>query len=182
MIDRSRLTRIGTLVKPHGIKGEISALFDAGIFPEDGIDTFFVELDGLMVPFRIEAVRERGAESRLLTVRGIGSQEDAARVTGREICVERALLDGGDDSGDDDGQVYLDDLIGYAVEVEEGTDGDTRRIGVIDDFDDSTPNLLFHVSSPGGTLLIPAVADFIENIDHDSRVVLMSLPEGLLSL
>ena len=27
MIDRSTLTRIGTLVKPHGIKGEISALF-----------------------------------------------------------------------------------------------------------------------------------------------------------
>ena len=78
MIDRSKLTRIGTLVKPHGIKGEISALFDAGIFPEDGIDTFFVELDGLMVPFRIEAVRERGAESRLLTVKGILSQEDAA--------------------------------------------------------------------------------------------------------
>lgn len=181
MIDRSKLTRIGTLVKPHGIKGEISALFDAGIFPEDGIDTFFVELDGLMVPFRIEAVRERGAESRLLTVKGILSQEDAARVAGRDICVETALLDDGDDSGDDDGQVYLEDLIGYAVEVEEGT-GCTRRIGVIDDFDDSTPNLLFHVSSPGGTLLIPAVADFIENIDHDSRVVLMTLPEGLLSL
>ncbi|MDE6854218.1 MAG: ribosome maturation factor RimM [Muribaculaceae bacterium] len=180
MISRSHLTRIGSLVKPHGIKGEISALFDVGIFPEDGIETVFVELDGLMVPFRIEAVRERGAESRLLTLKGIRSQEDAARVTGRDICVEKALLDDGD--SEDDGQVYLDDLIGYAVEVEDAA-ASVQRIGVIEDFDDSTPNLLFHVSAPGnGTLLIPAVADFIENIDHDSRVVLMSLPEGLLSL
>ena len=44
--------------------------------------------------------------------------------------------------------------------------------------DESTQNILFHV----GDLLIPAVPSFISDIDHQARVITMSLPEGLLEL
>ena len=47
-------------------------------------------------------------------------------MAGRDICVETALLDDGDDSDDDDGQVYLEDLIGYAVEVVSRNAGTVR--------------------------------------------------------
>ena len=56
-------------------------------------------------------------------------------------------------------------------------------MGSIAHVNDDTMNVLFEVVTPEGTnLLIPAVEDFMEDIDHRNRVIRMMLPEGLLDL
>ena len=68
MIAADNLIEIGRFGKPHGIKGELSAIIpDFDIDPET-LPCIFVELDGLMVPFFIIAVRTKGSESFLLTL------------------------------------------------------------------------------------------------------------------
>jgi 16S rRNA processing protein RimM len=43
-------------------------------------------------------------------------------------------------------------------------------------------NTLFQVEGPKGELLIPAQEDFIQDINHEKREILVELPEGLLDL
>ena len=51
-------------------------------------------------------------------------------------------------------------------------------LGVIDGVDESTANALFMI----GERLIPVSESYITDIDHDKRILHMTLPEGLLDL
>ena len=64
-------------------------------------------------------------------------------------------------------------FIGFALE-----DKGLGFVGVIDDVDDTTENVLFVL----GDKLIPVVTDFIEEIDHDRKILYTHLPDGLLEL
>ena len=62
-------------------------------------------------------------------------------------------------------------------------DVDKGRIGRVTAVDESTVNVLFEVQTDeGDELLIPASEDLIDDIDHQKRIIYMTLPEGLLSL
>lgn len=171
MIEAAQLTQIGRFGKPHGVRGEISAIADTDI---GCLPCIFVETDGLMVPFFVENVRAKGVESVLLTIEGIDTQEKAATFTNRPLYACTADLP--EDDNDEDG-FYLDDLVGWTI-----TDGETT-VGTIEDFDDSTANYLFHVlATDGNTIIIPASTDLIEGADPDTKTLFMNLPEGLLDL
>ena len=174
MIPTGQLTEIGRFGKPHGIKGGLSAIIpDADIEPSD-LPCIFVELDGLMVPFFILSSRTKGAESVLLTLEGIDSQEQAARFTNKAIF---ARPDDLPDTEDDGEGFYLDDLTGFTI-VSDG-----KETGVISDFDDSTDNYLFVVDTPAGSeILIPASPDLIQEIDTETKTIYMNLPLGLIDL
>ena len=179
MIAADALLAAATFAKPHGVKGEISVAVapDDMDFVEDA--TFvFVGLDGLMVPFAVQAVRPTGAETLLLTLKGIDSDTKAARLTGKTLWLERATLAGDDDGDDADSEgFYLDDLIGFTV-IAGGA-----PVGEITDYDDSTDNVLFILRRPDGSeALIPASDDFIDSVDTQERTIAMTLPEGLLAL
>ncbi len=174
MIPAEQLIEIGRFGKPHGIKGEMSAVIpDTDIDPSD-LSCVFVELDGLMVPFFIVSWRTKGAESVLLTFEGIDSQEKAALFTNKAIFAQPEDLP--ETERDAEG-FFLDDLTGYTIE------SDGVRIGVISDFDDSTDNYLFIVTADDGSeILVPANPDLILEVDTDSETIYMNLPAGLINL
>ncbi len=175
MIDRDKLEEIGTFTRPHGLKGEIAAHIDFEIMPLlDDFGHVFVEIDGLLVPFSLISCRPKGSETMLLTLKGIDSQDLAANLTNLPIYIESDLLP--DDGFDDGENFYLEDLVGFTLMA-----GDDR-VGLISGYDDSTDNLLFEVNRSGDTILIPASADFVEEIDTEAHLVVMNLPEGLLDL
>ena len=174
MIAADNLIEIGRFGKPHGIKGELSAIIpDFDIDPET-LPCIFVELDGLMVPFFIIAVRTKGSESFLLTLEGITSQEKASEFTNKSIYARPEDIPA-DDTEDYEG-FYLDDLIGFTIQ------SDGCKIGTITDFDDSTDNYLFHVEDSGSTILVPANPELIESVDTDTKTIYMNLPTGLTDL
>lgn len=169
-----QLTEAGVFGKPHGIKGEIAASIDIDgveIAPDDFV---FARIDGLDVPFRVEAVRYKGA-GYLLTLKGIKDEKAAARLSGGPLYMECDIEDSDDSESD---QVYLEDLIGFTVS-DRGV-----SIGVVEDYSEPTPhNPLFVLRRPDGTeLLVPASDDLIVDIDFDNNNIDMDLPEGLVDL
>ena len=67
--------------------------------------------------------------------------------------------------------------------VTSNADAGDSLIGTLAYVDDSTENVLFSVSKPGGgEVLIPASGDFIVSVDPEGRKIRVSLPEGLLDL
>lgn len=176
MIARDKVLHVGRFNKPHGVKGELSAIFDYDIFGHGARPGhIFVMLDGLLVPFSLSTIRPKSAETVLLTLKGIGDESEASVLAGAPIFIEKELLP--QYGGEDDDVVYLEDLVGYSV-----YDGD-NKLGSITGYDDSTDNVLFTIEDGNGNeMLVPAADELIDEIDEENAIVRMSLPQGLADL
>lgn len=173
MIFPEHLAAVGNVIKAHGINGEIAAMLDPGIDPDE-IRCIVLMMDGIPVPFFIEQWRTRGSESVLLTLDGVTSEQKAKALAGKEIYVLREDLPERDP--DDDG-LYAADLIDWNLTA------DGVNIGRIIGFDDSTINLLLIVrTTEDKEIFIPLAEEFITGLDREKKVIEMTLPEGLLSL
>lgn len=146
-------------------------------FPEDfnpAQDALLAEIDGLMVPLYCDRFERRGRSGALVRFADLESERRVEELLGRELSM--ALQ-----PEEHDDEFYLEDLIGFAAEVQVvGTR--ERRSGELIDFYDSEANPLFEVLLDGQERLIPAVEEFIAAIDFEGRKVKFVLPEGLLEL
>ena len=168
MIRQEEVYRIGRLGKAHGVKGEVSFMFDDDIFDRVDADYLVLDIDGILVPFFIEEYRFRSDTVALMKFEDIDTQQRAAELTGSDVYFPRALAE-------EDNAPTLALLVGFdLVEANEG-----RVVGHIAAIDDSTANLLFELEDGR---LIPASDELIDDIDQQRRVITMRLPEGLLDL
>ena len=169
MIREEEVYKIGKLGKTHGVKGEISFLFDDDVFDRVEADYLVLCVDGILVPFFLEEYRFKSDSTAIVKFEDIDTQERARELTGCDVYFPRDLTD------DDEGELSLSFLVGFDL-VEAGSG---KSIGRIASIDDSTINLLFELED--GTL-IPASDDLITAIDQQARTITMHLPEGLLEL
>lgn len=177
MIAKDSLVSVGTIFKPHGIKGELSATLDYGLEPDD-MRCIVLDIDGIYVPFFIGSFRRRGPESWLIKIDGIDDEKSANAMANHEIYALRDELADGDENDDSevDG-IFLYDLEGYTL-----MDGDTVA-GVIEDVDDSTVNILLSVrDADGRILLVPFAEELVTGISPETRTITMALPQGIIDL
>lgn len=162
---------VGRIGKPHGLCGELSVTFFGDCSDFEEREYLFCRVDGLFVPFFYQSFRFRSETSALIKFEGVDSAAEAHRLMGAEVSVpvEFCACCPGTVS---DNYGY----VGYTlVDTVEG------EVGVIEEIDDQTANILFVVSRPdGSSLLVPAHPDFIESTDVERRRIVMSLPNGLL--
>jgi 16S rRNA processing protein RimM len=172
MITLNDVYLIGTLGKPHGVKGEIAFSFDDDIFDSEDADYLFIMIDGLLVPFFIEEYRFSSDVVALMKFEGIDSLEQAMSLTGCDVYYPR------DHADDDDDTVSKAELNGFKlVDAASG-----RVVGTIRDLDDSTANLLFVVATDNGDRLIPASHELIKKIDKHQQTITVAIPDGLLEI
>ena len=168
MIRQEEVYRIGRLGKTHGVKGEVTLLFDDDIFDRVDCDYLILEVDGILVPFFIEEYRFKGDTTAIMKFEDVDTQQRAQELTGCNVFFSRSLAE-------EDNTPSFSMLIGFNL-VEASSAAVIGRIAAIDD---STANLLFELED--GTL-IPANDDLIENIDMAKKQITMNLPEGILTL
>ena len=70
MIKRSELRPVGTLLKTHGIDGEIVVQLTADVDLE-ALQCIVLEIDGIFVPFFPTSVRPKSAETDLVSIDGV---------------------------------------------------------------------------------------------------------------
>ncbi|MCM1309500.1 MAG: ribosome maturation factor RimM [Bacteroides sp.] len=163
---------VAKVIKPHGIHGELNVELTDMCEPDDDFapgSCLIVEIDGLDVPFFVVSARQRGAESYLLTLDDVRSDSDAARLQNHTLYI---YADPEEADGD---EMQASQLVGFEV-VDSST---YTAIGTVDSLTELTPGAWYF--DVGGRL-IPAVDEFITDIDLESRRVIMALPQGLLEL
>lgn len=180
MITREQLTEIGSITKAHGLHGEMAATLDVDADLLLALRCIVLDMDGIFVPFFVGAARQRGTQAVLLSLDGVDSDRRAAQLTGRTVYALSDDLEQHIDA--DDGQLDempLDYFTGFTI-VDDNT-GDI--VGVINDVDDTTINVLFIVSRPDGSVArVPAADELVTDVDTDRRIITMRLPGGLLDL
>ena len=176
MITREELIAIGHYNKPHGVAGELSATVDVDIDVLSGLSCLVSDMDGIYVPFFVNSLRPKTSETVLLTIDGINSEQEAARLVNHDIfALKREYRQ---ESVDADADGYpLDYFIGFELQDSDGT-----RVGEIVQVDEQTENAIFIVDDGEGELLLPASDDLIVEFDLDKKVMVMDLPQGILDL
>lgn len=169
MIRREEVYKIGRLGKAHGIKGEISFLFDDDVFDRVDADYLILDIDSILVPFFIEEYRFKTDSNALMKFEGIDSQEQARDLTGCDVFFPRELTD------EEEGDISWASPVGFDL-----VDAQTETVvGKIASIDDATINILFELEDGK---LIPASEELITNVDTKQHQIIIQLPEGILEL
>ena len=169
MIRDEEVYHIGKLGKTHGVKGEISFLFDDDVFDRIDADYLILKIDGILVPFFIEEYRFKSDANAIVKFEDIDTQERARELTGCEVYFPRELAD------TDDNSISWAAIVGFDIIEAESE----KTIGRIASVDDTTINILFELEDGR---LIPASEDLITAVNQQAHTISMHLPAGLLDL
>lgn len=162
------LVRVGLVIKPHGVQGEVAveatgptlSELDPGVSVWVGIPPQERRLEGI----RPHAGRE------LLHLSGVTDRDAAEELRGAPVAVPSENL-----SAPAEGEAYVDDLVGCAVESADGAElGTVRNV-----IPAGARNLLL-VDGPAGEVFIPMVRDWLVELDTSEGRIVMDLPPGLL--
>ena len=171
MIVAEDLIKIGRVLKPHGVKGEVAVASDVDLLAYE-TPYLVLDVDGIFVPFFIESLRTKGSDF-LIRFKRVETEMHQKEISGKPLYFPLCYLPETYET-----ETSWNDYLGYTVEDE--------RAGVLGELvavDDSTLNVLLAVGTASGDeLLIPAVDEFFIEIDDNRRRMLLSLPEGLLEL
>ena len=135
-MDYNDFYKIGKIGKPHGVKGEVSFMFDDDVFDRTDADWLMLSVDGILVPFFLEEYRFKSNETALVKFCDVDTQDEARELTGCDVFFPRHLAD------EDEGHLSWAQIVGYTL-VDAATG---RVVGEIESVDDSTMNLLFQVA------------------------------------
>lgn len=172
MIKENEVFKIGKLVKPHGIKGEVSFTFDNDIFDRVDCPYLICSINGIFVPFFVKEYRFKGSETALITFDGIDSEEKAQRLSGIEVYFPRKYYN---ESKNEDLEYSWNFFIGFRA-----IDKTAGELGVIEEVDEKTINTLFLIKNGTDEFIVPATENFIEGIDVKRKTIYFDFPEGLI--
>jgi len=165
---------VGGVVKPHGIRGEfcIKSHADSPSLFGRVAALFLQKGEGAPEPFVVRAWREH-KDLVLLKLEGVDDRDRADALRGRTVLVLEEDL-----PELEDGEHYLYQMIDCRVVLEDGTD-----IGVLTGFyETGEQDTWVIVNGDGAEILLPAVPEFVLDIDLDEEVITIDPPEGLLDL
>lgn len=174
MIEEKNLFEIGKLLKPHGVKGEITVLFTKPEYADIETKYYFLFLDGMYVPFFVEEFMFNSDVTARVKFQNFNSVEQASTYANTAIFVPNELIEESEPAE----KVYESEwhqFVGYTI-----IDESSSVIGVIREVDAATMNVLFIVLKDDEEFLIPATEDFILKLDSKKKHLHMKLPEGLL--
>ena len=170
MISRDDLLHVGRTQKPYGIRGEIMILFRRSEYAALVAEFYFLEIDGIPVPFAVEEFTFTTDVSARVKFEDVNDEKQVSRYVNTEVFLPREAMNEVHEQDSDDWEFF----VGYSIVDQHG-----ETIGLIREVDHTTINVLFVVQHEEHELLIPATEDFIVAVDEEKKLLEMYLPEGL---
>jgi 16S rRNA processing protein RimM len=172
MINKDNCILLGTLTRPHGTRGSLIVRF-SGLKAEDihkrGL--VFVEIDGLPVPFFVESFQEKTADSVIIKIEGIDTENKAREYLGYPVYVMK------DQIRIKKVSKKIQDIKGYQV-----FDNHLGFIGFAEEVVEMSKNPLLSVINGEKEFLVPVHEDIILEINDKERIIRIDAPEGLFDL
>lgn len=159
---------IGQIVRPHGIRGEVK-IVSKMTWP-DGF-----EIRGtLFLACRDQNYSIAGGrwydDYAILRLSGVSDRDEAEALRGCEVLVNKDQMPELPEE-----HYYETELIGLKVRTVSG-----KPVGTLKEVLHMPAQDVYEISTPSGSVLIPAVESFIKKIDLDNREMIVEPIEGLL--
>ncbi len=157
----------GKICNAHGVRGlvKVEPWCDSPSVLAKQKRVFFAERDGSYRESRvISASLMQGMV--LMNIEGIGSREDAVALKNTVLYLHRS------DIPVRPGAMLLQDMIGLPVI----NAADSRLLGHIKSVDDAVRGQMYTIETPSGDVLLPAVPEFVKEIDPERGVTVTPIP------
>ena len=169
---RMEKIKIGKIVNAVALRGEVK-VYHYSDYKErfDELDSILLEHKGKYEEYEIEAARYQ-KEMVILKLKGVSDRNAAEALKERDIYITEAdLRELPEDT------FYVRDLIGCrALNAE-----DESQIGIITDVLQNTAQDIYKIElASGKEALIPAVAQFVKEVDTTQKFVKISLIPGFI--
>lgn len=164
--------KIGLVLKPHGLKGEVTMSVDLDA-PENLADlkSMFLDMDGRLVPHFIEHISARGAKA-FIKFEDINTPEAAQKISKRLIYIPRT-----ERPKSVRGEFYNDEVVNFEV-----FDEHNELLGEITEVMNAGLNRLLVLNHHGREVLIPINSPFITSVNKSKKKISVNLPEGFLDI
>lgn len=169
LIDRDRLVCIGRVQDAHGVDGELKVkpLTDSPSSYESRAEVIVDAGRGLR-RHTVGGIRNAGA-LWIVALEGIGSREEALALKGAELLLDRSEL-----RPLEEGEYFLDDLIGCTVEDLAGT-----ALGRVRGVMETGANDVLEVATETGETLVPMTDEVVREVDLEARRIRIAPLPGL---
>ncbi|MFV0593689.1 MAG: ribosome maturation factor RimM [Draconibacterium sp.] len=170
-IPKADCEKIGFFRKTHGVHGEVVLEFEEHFeYSVEEAERFFVELDGLLVPFFIsdEGLRFKSSKSAIVKFEWVDTEKYAKRLIGASV------------------YLYNDEIVDEPPENESLLKGFVLfdkvkgKVGKIEHVDDFAGNVVLTVKYKEEEVLIPFHPEFVIEINEEQKHLILQLPEGLI--
>ena len=170
------LLLVGRVARPHGLRGECK------VIPESDDPARLLELKQIWVGDTSDAAQRTDVDSArlqrtkrgvtvLMRMGGASSVEEAQQHVRQNAYARETDL-----PPLQPGEFFLHELVSMAVITSTG-----EPVGTVKDVWEMSPNNLYVVERPGKKdALIPAVSEFVREVDRENRQVLVTPIDGLL--
>ena len=136
------------------------------------MESLFVEIDNILVPFFIEHILIRNKGFAVVKFEDVNTEEKARRLLKKKLYLPLDFLD---DLEDD--EFYLFEVEGF--KVIDAVHGDIGNIVKILDY---KTNPMYEINFNGKEILIPKQDQFFDRIDWDTETIYLKAPEGLIDM
>ncbi|HLA52369.1 MAG TPA: ribosome maturation factor RimM [Flavitalea sp.] len=163
---------IGKFVATFGVGGEMILLHHLGKKTSlKGLENIFIEKQkDELIPYFLESVKIKTADELYVRVEGINTKEAARLLIHKQVWLTE------EEFHKYAGKSAPISLLGYHIINEEDD------LGEILEVIEQPHQLLCRISLDGKEALIPVHQDSLEKIDKKNKLVIVSLPEGLLDI
>lgn len=171
-IPKADCVKVGFFKKTHGVSGELVLEYEPQFeYSIENADRFFVEIEGLLVPFFVleDGFRFKTENSAIITFDGVETEKYAKRMVGSSVFLfKNEIIEMPDEQPESQFENYLlvDEKLG--------------EIGIIKQIDNYSGNIVITVNYRGQELLVPFNEDFLIETDKKNKTLKLRLPEGLI--
>ena len=164
---------LGSIARLHSFKGEVSIYLDVDDPQEfDKLESVFVEIDNILVPFFIDNIQIRNKGFAVVKFLDVDTEQKAKRLVKQKLYLPLDLLPELEDD-----EFYHFEIEGFKVIDEKY--GDIGHVIKVLEF---RTNPMYEVSFKDKTILIPKQDQFFISVDWDTETLHVRTPDGLVEM
>ncbi|MCU0451210.1 MAG: ribosome maturation factor RimM [Bernardetiaceae bacterium] len=171
-MNKSECFELGYLMRPHGLAGELGAVFDVDDPNKyEELGAVLVEVKGQLVPYEIEYL-EFANKKIIVKFHEIDTVEQADPLKNSKLWLPLSQL-----PPLGEGQFYYHEIIGYQVQ-----DAAEGLLGTVANVYDLPAQHTLVVKYQGHEVMVPIADHIVKKVDHAARTIFVQLPDGLLAV
>lgn len=173
-MDKDNCFYIGTILKAHGVSGELVLKVEIDFFDLliDEMESVFVEIDEQLIPFFISDIDYLNEDTAIILFDDLSDEKKAKEFIGCKLYLPNDLMPEETSMISD-----LNHIKGYHV-----TDTNLGDIGIVSDILQYSFNYVIQVMQGSREILIPASEEIIDEINEENKTVRVTTPDGLIDI